>query len=129
MPLRIQSAFVADADRVAVVPFAVRAHLFQGTPFVDGAVARDVKVVTDVAEAPVADVVLPASFKIQAPPLGGGGAMDNKQGDGSHRSSVNARTDAERPRNGGGHRDNHFQYNAPYRLGLFVQVVCHTIKF
>ena len=39
--------------------------------------------VSYVREAPVADVVLAAGLKIQPPPLRGGGAVDNNQGDGS----------------------------------------------
>ncbi len=43
-----------------------------------------------VREAPVADVVLAAGLKIQPPPLRGGGAVDNNQGDGSHDHQMQA---------------------------------------
>lgn len=48
------------------------------------AVAGDIEMVADVREAAVADVVRAAGFEIQAPPLGGGGAVDDDEGDGSH---------------------------------------------
>ena len=84
MPLCVQSAFVADAYGVAVVALAMCAGLFQRPSDVDFPVARDVEVVTDVAEPPVADVVVAAGLKIQAPPFGSGGAMDDDERDGSH---------------------------------------------
>ena len=80
----IQSAFVADAYGVPVMSLAMCAHLFQQAAGVGSAVARDVEVITYVAESPSVDVFHPARFKIQAPPLGGGGAMDDNQGNRSH---------------------------------------------
>lgn len=80
----IQSTFVADTYRVAVVPFAMRTDLFQRTSAANTAVAGDVKMIANVAESPVTDMVFAATLKIQAPPLWGGGAVDNKQGNGSH---------------------------------------------
>lgn len=85
-----ESALIADADGVGVVVPAMCAHSFQGSSAVDFAVACDVEVVTDVRESPVADVVPAAGFKIQAPPLGGGGAVENNQGDGSHGNYAHA---------------------------------------
>lgn len=81
----VQSAFVAHSDAVPVVVAAVRAHLFHRPSAVYFAVAGDVEVVADVAEAAVAHVVRAAGFKAKALPLRGGRAMDNNQGDGSHR--------------------------------------------
>ena len=80
----IQPAFVADAERVAVVPLTMRSHLFRRPSLMDDAVAGDVVVIAYVAEASVADVVHAASLEIQVPPLRGGGTMDDKQGNGSH---------------------------------------------
>ena len=80
----VQSAFVADAHAVAVVVPAVRPHLFQRPSAADFAVAGDVEVIADVAEAAVADVVRPALFEAKALPLAGGRAMDNNQRYGSH---------------------------------------------
>ena len=61
----------------------MRSHLFQGAPAVNLSVAGDIEMVSYVREAPVADVVRPEGLKIQPPPLRGGGAVDNNQGDGS----------------------------------------------
>lgn len=79
-----QSAFVADAHGVSVVVLAVRTRLFQRSAAVDFAVAGDVEMVADVAETAVADVIRAAGFEIQAPPLGGGGAVEDEECNGSH---------------------------------------------
>ena len=82
---RIQPALVAEADAVAVVVQTMGADVLQRSAAVDGAVARHVIVIADVLEAPVTDVVRAAGFKVQAPPLTGGGTVDNDQSDASHR--------------------------------------------
>ncbi len=81
----IQPAFVADAYGVAVVVQAVCADAFQRTSAVNGAVARQVEVVADVAEAAVADVVAAAIVKAQAHALRRGRAVNDEERDGSHR--------------------------------------------
>ena len=81
--VRQESALIADADRMPVVVPAMRSHLFQGASAVNLSVAGDIEMISYVREAPVADVVPAASLKIQPPPLRGGGAVDNNQGDGS----------------------------------------------
>ena len=53
-------------------------------------VTGDIEMVSYVREAPVADVVLAAGLKIQPPPLRGGRAVDNNQGDGSHEHQMQA---------------------------------------
>lgn len=85
-----EAAFVAHADAVRVVVLAMRACLFQGASAVYFAVARDVEMIAYVREAAVADVVRAAGFEIQAPPLGGGGAVDDDEGDGSHGAYMQA---------------------------------------
>ena len=50
----------------------------------------DIEMISYVREAPVADVVPAASLKIQPPPLRGGGAVDNNQGNGSHDHQIQA---------------------------------------
>ena len=77
--LRVQPAFVADADAVTVVVAAVRPYQLQRTPPVDGPVARDVVVIPDVPESPVTDVVPATVLKAKALPLAGGRAMENNQ--------------------------------------------------
>jgi hypothetical protein len=72
-----------------VVP-AMRSHLFQGASAVNLSVAGDIEMVSYVREPPVADVVPAAGLKIQPPPLRGGGAVDNNQGDGSHDHQMQA---------------------------------------
>ena len=57
--------------------------LHQSTRIGRCAVRRESALIAYVREAPVADVVLAAGLKIQPPPLRGGGAVDNNQGDGS----------------------------------------------
>lgn len=88
--VRRESALIADADRMPVVVLAMRSHLFQRSSAVNLSVAGDIEMVSYVREAPVADVVLAAGFKIQPPPLRGGGAVDNNQGDGSHDHQMQA---------------------------------------
>lgn len=88
--VRRESAFIADAYRVAVMVLAVRSRFLQGASAVDLSVAGDVEMVSYVCETTVADVILPAGLKIQAPPLGGGGAVDDNQGDGSHGHPIQA---------------------------------------
>lgn len=68
----------------------MRSHFLQGASAVDLSVAGDVEMVSYVRETTVADVILPAGLKIQAPPLGGGGAVDDNQGDGSHGHPIQA---------------------------------------
>jgi len=66
-----------------VMVLAMRSHLFQRSSAVNLSVTGDIEMISYVREAPVADVVPAASLKIQPPPLRGGGAVDNNQGDGS----------------------------------------------
>ena len=84
LSLAVQPAFVADAYAMPVVVPAVGSHLFQRPSAVYLAVARQVEVVADVAEAPVPDVVAAALFKVKALPLAGGRAMNDDQGHGPH---------------------------------------------
>ena len=63
---------------------AVRPDLFRRTSPVHLTVAGQVKVVTDVTEAAVPDVVTAAVLKAQAHALRRGRAMDNKQGNRAH---------------------------------------------
>ena len=90
MSVRIQSALIADADRMPVMVLAMRSHLFQRSSAVNLSVTGDIEMISYVREAPVADVVPAASLKIQPPPLRGGGAVDNNQGDGSHEHQMQA---------------------------------------
>ena len=87
----IQPAFIADAYGVPVMPLTMCTDAFQRPSTVNLAVARDVKMITNVPESPVPDMVHPTGFKSQAPPLGGGGAMDNNQGNRPH-AAVNLHT-------------------------------------
>lgn len=79
-----QSPFIAHAYGMAVVVPAVRPRFLHRAAAVDFAVARDVEMVADVTEAPVADMVAAAGLEIQVPPLGGGGTMDDDERDGAH---------------------------------------------
>ena len=81
--VRRESSLIADADRMPVMVLAMRSHLFQRSSAVNLSVAGDIEMISYVREAPVADVVPAAGLKIQPPPLRGGGAVDNNQGDGS----------------------------------------------
>ena len=87
----IQPAFIADAYGVPVMPLTMCTDAFQRSSTVNLAVARDVEMVTDVAESPSAYMLYATGFKIQAPPLRGSGAMDNNQGNCPH-AAVNLHT-------------------------------------
>ena len=82
--LAVESAFVADADRVAVVVLAVGARLLFRSSGMDMSVARDVVVVADVTEVPVLHVVAFAGLEAQALALRRGRAVNDNQSDGSH---------------------------------------------
>ena len=82
--LRIQSSFVAYSDGVAVVVSAMRPGLSERPSCMYLPVACDVEVVADILEPSVYDMLPPTFFEIQAPPLWGGGAMDDNQCDGPH---------------------------------------------
>ena len=89
--VRQESALIADADRMPVVVPAMRSHLFQGASAVNLSVAGDIEMISYVREAPVADVVHGGRLsKSPAPPLRGGRAVDNNQGDGSHEHQMQA---------------------------------------
>ena len=88
--VRRESSLIADADRMSVMVLAMRSHLFQRSSAVNLSVTGDIEMISYVCEAPVADVVPAASLKIQPPPLRGGGAVDNNQGDGSHDHQIQA---------------------------------------
>lgn len=62
---------------IKYVVLAVCTHFFQGPPAVNFTVTGDVIVVADVRETTVADMVMAACLKIQAPPLRGGGAVED----------------------------------------------------
>ena len=82
--LCIQSSLVTDSDGVAVVVSAMRPGLFDRPSCMYQPVACDVEVVSDILEPAVYDMLPPTFFEIQAPPLWGGGAMDDNQCDGPH---------------------------------------------
>ena len=115
MPCGVQSAFVADADGMPVMPLAVCTGLLQRPSRVDHAVAGDVEMITDVAEMPVADMVAAASLEIQAPPLRGGGAMENDQRDDAHGSVrlIGTGTDSESARDGRSHGEQDLDKQSP----------------
>ena len=82
--LCVQSSFVAYSDGVAVVVSAMGPGLSERPSCMYQPVACDVEVVADILEPPVYDMFPPTFFEIQAPPLWGGGAMDDNQCDGPH---------------------------------------------
>lgn len=82
--LAVESAFVADADRVAVVVLAVGARLLFRSSGMDVSVARDIVMVADVTEVPVLHVVALAGLEAQALTLRRGRAVNDNQSDGSH---------------------------------------------
>ena len=82
--LCVQSSLVADSDGVSVVVSAMGPGLSERPSGMYQPVACDVEVVADILEPPVYDMLLPTFFEIQAPPLWGGGAMDDNQCDGPH---------------------------------------------
>ena len=67
-----------------VVVAAMRTDFFRGSSPVDFTVTSQVKVVTDVTETAVPDVVTAAVFKAQAHALGRGRAMNDKQRNDAH---------------------------------------------
>lgn len=79
-----QSSLIADADGMPVVVLAMCTDLLQRTATMDFTIARDVEMITDVTEATVVDVVVAAGLKVQVPPLGGGGTMDDDERYSSH---------------------------------------------
>lgn len=72
-----EAALIANADGMGIVVLAMCAHFFQSPSTVNFTVTGDVEMVADVAESAMPDMIVPACLEIQAPPLGGGGAMDN----------------------------------------------------
>lgn len=80
----VESAFIADADAVAVVMKAMGSHVFQVPSLVDGSVAGDVEMIAYVAESTVVDVVVAAGFHRKALAFRCGTAVHNEQGNGSH---------------------------------------------
>ena len=86
----VESAFIADADALVVPTGGMGANLMDRTTNVYFTVTGDIEMISYVREAPVADVVPAAGLKIQPPPLRGGGAVDNNQGNGSHDHQIQA---------------------------------------
>ena len=107
-----QPAFVTDSDAVGIMVLAMRSHRFQCPSGVNFAVSGDVEMVTDILEGTVMDMVLAASFKIQVPPLAGGGTMDDDKGDSAH-SGLDTALYSDDTAYGGSYRDNHFENGAP----------------
>ena len=83
----VQSAFVADADGIAVEAAGMRPHLAEGAPRVDLSVACNVVVVADVGKAPVTVVATAVVHGVST--VGAGGTtMDYNQTDRSHAASL-----------------------------------------
>ena len=114
-----QASFIADADGMAVVVLAMRSCLFYRSATVDPAIARDVKMVTDIVETAVPDMVMAAGLEIQVPPLGGGGTMDDDECYFTHTGLLNAALYTYDAAYGGCHCDDDFQDDAPRRF-LFL---------
>lgn len=99
---------------MAVVVLAVRSHSLQRASAVDPAVAREVEMVTYVAETAVADVVRTAGLEIQVPPLGGGGTVDDDQCDSAHTGTgLDAALNTQHTAYGSCHCDDNFEHDAP----------------
>ena len=76
----IQTAFVADADAVFVVPLGMGTFLIEGTAGMNHAVPGDVEMVPDVGKA-TGQVVAPTIFQRVATVATGGAAMYHNQVD------------------------------------------------
>ena len=84
----VETALVADADRVGVMSFAVCPYLFNRSSFVHGAVAGDIKVISYIPEVSVHYMVAPALLKAQAPPIGSRRAVNDDKSNCSHRNNM-----------------------------------------
>ena len=85
LALLIQSTLVTDADRVCVLPLAMRTLLLQGSPCVDRATAVNKEVIADSLEA---SLLVPSgdSSYIRLLSWAGSSAMDNNLVNASHKS-------------------------------------------
>ena len=75
--VRRQTSFVADAHRMPVVILAMRAHLLYRSATMNLTVTGNIKMISDIFEATMVNMVMAASLEIQVPPLRGGGTMDD----------------------------------------------------
>ena len=89
----VQSAFITYTDGMPVVIPAMRARFLYRSATVNLTIACEVKMVTDVLEAAVMDMVVAAGFEIQVPSFGGGGTMDDDKGNFTHTGRLNTTLD------------------------------------
>ena len=79
------TADIANADRVGVMPTAMRAHLLDGSSIVNRAVKINHKVVTDVSPAVTVDVPVANLLHREVLPLGCSCAMNDNLSYASHK--------------------------------------------
>lgn len=113
-----QPSFIADADGMPVMVFAMRTDFLQRMATVNPTIARDIEMVTDVIETTVMDMVIAAAFKVQVPPLRGGGTMDNDKCYFTHTGRLNATLYTYDAAYGGRHCDDNFEDDAPGRFSF-----------
>lgn len=118
--VRRQTAFVADTHRMPVVILAMRAHLLYRSSTVNLTVTGNVKMVTDIFEAAMMDMVMAASLEIQVPPLGGGGTMDDDKCYLTHTGRLNAALYSYDAAYSGSHCDNNFENDAPSGFSFLI---------
>lgn len=68
----------------------MRSDFFQRTASVDLSIACDIKMITDIMETPMMDVILSASLHREGFSLRCGTAMNDEQRDGSHKPTYNS---------------------------------------
>lgn len=99
---------------------AMRPHFFYRSATVNLTIARDIEMVTDVAETTMVYVVVATGFEIQVPPLGGGGTMDDDQCYFTHTGQLNTTLYTYDAAYSGRHCDDNFEDKAPSRFSFRI---------
>lgn len=83
-------------------------------------VTGDVKMVSDIFETTMMNMIMAASFEIQVPPLRGGGTMDDDKCYFTHTGRLNAALYSYDAAYSGCHCDNNFENDAPGRFSFLI---------
>ena len=89
LSLRIQSTLITNTYRVRIMIPAMCPDLLNRTSSVDFPIPYDIKMVTDVTEATVMDVIQTAGFRRKEFPFRRGTAMNDNQCNSPHQSTYN----------------------------------------
>lgn len=78
-PAGVKATLITDTDGMSVVVLTVCSHLFFGSSLMDPAIPRDIVMISDIFEVPIAYVIFSAGFETETMTITGGRTVDDDE--------------------------------------------------